>query len=264
MPIFNHNGGDINYEVKGEGEPIVLIHGFGLDSRMWSSQVDELSKTNKVITYDMRGFGKSSIPLEQYSHAEDLHELLQSLGISEAKIVGHSFGGEVAVEYALKYPNEVNSLVLLSPALNGVKGDSSEWEALVELGRKGDIQGIKSKMLDNPIFKNFKDGSEGSKLITEMIQDYSGFHFQHKDPREYINSSERIKELICPVDVVIGENDEKVQKDVSEKYKQELGIEARVIPNCGHMAVLENSELVSEVIRESGKEELHSEISIIN
>ena len=103
MPILNHNNGNINYEVKGEGDPIVLIHGFGLDHRIWEKQVEELSKTNKVIAYDLRGFGKSSLPNEKYSHSEDLNQLLKELNVKNAKIVGHSFGGELAVEYALKY-----------------------------------------------------------------------------------------------------------------------------------------------------------------
>lgn len=249
MAIFNYNGGDINYTIQGTGDPIVLIHGFGLDSRMWKKQAEELSKTITVITYDMRGFGKSSLPINKYSHLEDLHELLKSLGISEAKIVGHSFGGEVATEYALKYPSEVNSLVLISPALSGVKNDSSEWEVLVELGIKGDIEGIKERMLKNPIFKDLKEGSEELKLVAEMIQDYTGFHFQNSDLREYADVSGRLKELSCPIGVIIGENDEEVQKKIAKKFKEELGMEPIIIPNCGHMSVLENPELITEMIR---------------
>ncbi len=249
MAIFNYNGGDINYTIQGTGDPIVLIHGFGLDSRMWKKQAEELSKTITVITYDMRGFGKSSLPINKYSHLEDLHELLKSLGISEAKIVGHSFGGEVATEYALKYPSEVNSLVLISPALSGVKNDSSEWEVLVELGRKGDIEGIKERMLKNPAFKDLKEGSEELKLVAEMIQDYTGFHFQNSDLREYADVSGRLKELSCPIGVIIGENDEEVQKKIAKKFKEELGMEPIIIPNCGHMSVLENPELITEMIR---------------
>lgn len=264
MSLLNHNRGSINYTVKGEGDPIVLIHGFGLDSRMWNTQIQELSKTNKVISYDMRGFGKSSVPSEQYSHVEDLHELLKFLNIPKAKIVGYSFGGEVSTEYALKYPDEVNSLVLFSPSLSGVKGDSSEWEALVALGKNGDIEGIKKRMLENPAFKDIKGNLAQSELITEMINDYTGFHFQNRDPREYVDNTEKIRQLTCLVEVVIGEKDENIQKEVAEKYKQELGIEPRVIPNCGHMAVLENSDLATEIIRDSGKEEFHSEIRTIN
>lgn len=251
MAIFNYNGGSINYTVQGEGDPIVLIHGFGLDSRMWNKQVEELSKINKVITYDMRGFGKSSLPANKYSHEEDLHELLKSLSISEAKIVGHSFGGEVAIEYALKYPNEVNSLVLISSGLSGVKSDGTEWNTLAELGKSGDIEGIRKRMLKNPIFKDLKEGSKELNLVREMVNDYTGFHFQYRDPREYPNMSEKLKELSCPVEVIIGENDEEVQKEIAGKFKEELGIEPIIIPNCGHMAVLENSELITNIIKES-------------
>lgn len=251
MPIFNHNRGEIYYSVQGDGDPIVLIHGFGLDSRMWNKQVTELSKTNKVITYDMRGFGKSSLPVGKYSHQEDLHELLKSLNISESKIVGHSFGGEVATEYALKYPNEVNSLVLISSGLSGLESDSSEWEALVELGKNADMEGIKKRMLENPIFKDLKKGSEDLKLVKEMVQDYSWYHFKNRDSREYMDASGRLKEITCQIIVVIGENDEEVQNEVASKFKEELGVETRTISNCGHMVVLEEPELISEVIRGS-------------
>jgi len=250
MPAFNFKGGDIHYTIQGSGDPIVLIHGFGLDSRMWNKQVQELSKTNRVVTYDMRGFGKSSLPVGQYSHQEDLHELLKSLDISEAKIVGHSFGGAVAIEYALRYPNEVRSLVLISSGLSGAKGDNTEWNVLAELGKVGDIQGIKERMQRNPIFKDLKEGSSEQQLVKDMIQDYTGFHFLNTDPREYTNVSDRLKEITCPVEVVIGENDESVQKEVAQKFKEELGIEPVVISDCGHMAVLENPEFITERIRD--------------
>ena len=257
MPILNHNNGSINYKVEGEGDPIVLIHGFGLDSRIWVKHVEELSKTNKVITYDLRGFGKSSLPNGRYSHTEDLNQLLKELNIQKAKIVGHSFGGEIAVEYALKYPNEVNSLVLISPSLQGVKVNTREWEAYVELGKTGDIEGLRKRILENPTFKDLKEGSKEMELIKEIVNDYSGFHFMNKDPREVVEENQEIKNISCPIEVVIGERDEEVQKEVAKKFKDEIGIEARVIPNCGHIGILEEPE-ITEIIRESGKEEFHS------
>lgn len=262
MPILNHNNGDINYEVKGEGEPIVMIHGFALDSRVWQKQVEELSKTNKVITYDLRGFGKSSLPNGIYSHSEDLHELLKELNIQNPKIVGHSFGGEIAVEYALKYPNEVNSLVLISPSLRGVK-INPEFEALKKLGEAGDIEGLKKRILENPTFRDFQEGSKEMELIKEIINDYSGFHFINKDPREIIEGNQKLINLSCPVEVVIGERDEEVQKEVAKKFKNDINVEAEVISDCGHIAILDKPE-ISGIIREDGKEEYHKESSLVN
>ncbi len=247
MPTLNHNHAEIYYETHGQGDPIVLIHGFGLDSRIWQGQVKELSKTNKIVTYDLRGFGKSSLPNGQYSHHEDLHELLKHLNIKEAKLVGHSFGGEVAVNFALEYPEEVSSLVLISSSLGGIKGDSSEWEILQELGRQGDVEGIRKRMLANSAFKDLK-GSQ-KELIEQIVQDYSGYHFQNKDPREYINSSERLNELSLPIEVVIGENDEQVQKEIANKFNEELGVKPRIIPNAGHMVILEEQNTISDIIK---------------
>ena len=262
MPILNHNNGDINYEVNGEGDPIVLIHGFGLDSRIWGKHVEELSKTNKVITYDLRGFGKSSLPSGTYSHSEDLHELLKELNIQNPKIVGHSFGGEIAVEYALRYPNEVNNLVLISPSRRDVKL-IPEWEIYKELGKAGDIEGLRKRILENPTFKDFQEGSKEMELIKEIINGYSGFHFMNRDPREIVEGSQELMNIPCPVEVVIAERDEEVQKEVAEKFKNEIGIDAKVIPNCGHIGILDKPEII-EIIREDGKEEFHRESSLVN
>lgn len=262
MPILNHNNGDINYEVKGEDDPIVLIHGFGLDSRIWGKHVEELSKTNKVITYDLRGFGKSSLPSGTYSHSEDLHELLKELNIQNPKIVGHSFGGEIAVEYALRYPNEVNNLVLISPSRRDVNL-IPEWEIYKELGKAGDIEGLRKRILENPTFKDFQEGSKEMELIKEIINGYSGFHFMNRDPREIVEGSQELMNIPCPVEVVIAERDEEVQKEVAEKFKNEIGIEAKVIPNCGHIGILDKPEII-ETIREDGKEEFHRESSLAN
>jgi len=262
MPTFNHNNGEIYYETHGEGDPIVLIHGFALDSRVWKYQVENLSKTNKVITYDLRGFGKSSLPNGKYSHHEDLHKLLKHLEIKEAKLVGHSFGGEVAINFALKYPIKnypegASSLVLISSSLGGVKGDSSEWEILQKLGRQGDVEGIRKRMLANPAFKDLKGTQK--ELVEKIIQDYSGYHFQKKDPREYINSAQRLHELSLPVEVVVAEKDLEVQKEVVETFERELGIKPRIIPKTGHMVILEEQDAVNNIIKEEITQEYHSE-----
>lgn len=210
----------------------------------------------------MRGFGKSSLPSGTYSHSEDLHELLKELNIQNPKIVGHSFGGEIAVEYALRYPNEVNNLVLISPSRRDVKL-IPEWEIYKELGKAGDIEGLRKRILENPTFKDFQEGSKEMELIKEIINGYSGFHFMNRDPREIVEGNQELMNIPCPVEVVIAERDEEVQKEVAEKFKNEIGIEAKVIPNCGHIGILDKPEII-EIIREDGKEEFHRESSLAN
>lgn len=87
------NGTCLYYEVAGSGEPLVLIHGFSLDTRMWDDQFGVFSRSYQVIRYDVRGFGRSAVPEEDsYTHADDLKRLLEYLGISTPHLLGLSMG----------------------------------------------------------------------------------------------------------------------------------------------------------------------------
>src|SRR3954464_3627923 len=92
---------ELHYEDKGEGRPVVLIHGYPLDGNSWEGQVPALlAAGNRVITYDRRGFGKSSQPATGYDYdtfAADLNTLVETLDLHDAVLVGFSMGtGEVA------------------------------------------------------------------------------------------------------------------------------------------------------------------------
>src|ERR1700681_2262546 len=78
----NVPGASLYYDMVGIGEPIVLAHGFSLDSRMWDGQVGPWSQHYQVIRYDLRGFGRSSRGDEPYANADDLMELVRHLGLS--------------------------------------------------------------------------------------------------------------------------------------------------------------------------------------
>ncbi len=99
------DGARLYVETAGSGFPLVLVHGFSLDTRMWDDQFEHLAQDYHVIRYDMRGFGQSSLPTqESYPHGEDLHALLVHLSVEAAYLVGQSMGGECVVDFALTYP----------------------------------------------------------------------------------------------------------------------------------------------------------------
>lgn len=111
------NGIKICYEVKGDGYPVILIHGFGVKKQRWIGQFDSLSEHFKVIRFDNRGAGKSDRPNEQYTmelFAEDTKGLLDFLEIEKAHIVGWSVGGMIAQHFAIKFPNSVEKLILIN------------------------------------------------------------------------------------------------------------------------------------------------------
>src|SRR6185503_6047089 len=122
MPILSLSDIQLYYEEHGEGAPLVLIPGFASGSWIWFKQVAPLSQRFRVITFDPRGIGRSSVksgPLTMRLHADDVGSLLRELDIKRAHILGASFGGFVAQEFALAYPGMTRSLSLCCTSFGG-------------------------------------------------------------------------------------------------------------------------------------------------
>jgi len=120
------NGIRLHYLAAGEGEPVILLHGYAQNSHMWRPLIAELAKTRTVIAPDLRGFGQSAKPAGGYdkkSMAQDIHTLATSLGFARAGICGHDIGLMVAYAYAAQYPAEVERIALMDAFLPGV----GEW-----------------------------------------------------------------------------------------------------------------------------------------
>jgi pimeloyl-ACP methyl ester carboxylesterase len=124
------NGTRIHYLTAGQGEPIILLHGYAQNSHMWRPVIPELAKTNLVIAPDLRGFGQSAKPMQGYEKAamaQDIHALAVSLGLKRVRIVGHDIGLMVAYAYAAQYPAEVDRIVLMDAFLPGVGDWTQVW-----------------------------------------------------------------------------------------------------------------------------------------
>lgn len=114
MPSIRINDLDVNYEIAGEGQPLVMIHGLGSSLRDWEMQVPEFSKHYKVVTFDVRGHGRSSKPRGPYSipmFAKDAANLMRELDIVPAHVLGISMGGMIAYQLAVNHPELLRSLV---------------------------------------------------------------------------------------------------------------------------------------------------------
>ena len=103
------------YEVAGDGQPVVLIHGFTLDRQMWDNEFRKLSQRFRVIRYDLRGHGNSSGVIRDFSHVDDLLGLLDKLSVEKAHIIGLSLGGWIATDFSIVHPERVNSTILIDP-----------------------------------------------------------------------------------------------------------------------------------------------------
>lgn len=110
-----------SYLATGQGQPVVLIHGVGLNKEMWGGQVVGLATQYRVIAYDMLGHGDSPRPepgTELLGYADQLRELLDHLGLTQVTVIGFSMGGLVARAFALHYPQYLQGLVVLNSVFN--------------------------------------------------------------------------------------------------------------------------------------------------
>ena len=143
MPIANINGANLSYEIVGQGETVVFLHGYTGSSQVWASQVPALSPRYRVVTLDQRGHGKSAAPSqkEEYSiqiFTDDVFALLRMLNIKKCCLVGHSLGGYIALQFALEHPDMLSALVLEDTSSGEVARDPNYaelWRKLHELAR---------------------------------------------------------------------------------------------------------------------------------
>jgi pimeloyl-ACP methyl ester carboxylesterase len=142
MQTIAVNGADIRYEISGDGEPLLLIHGTGV-AATFALVMDEAALADyRIIRMHRRGFGGSSatpIPFSIRDHAADAAGLLKALGIEKAHVFGHSFGGSVALQLAVDTPDVVHSLVVSDAALfNGAPASFGPLMEAYAAGNKED------------------------------------------------------------------------------------------------------------------------------
>lgn len=115
----NVHGRQLYYQTQGEGAPLIMLHAGIADLRMWDEQWEELSQSFQVIRYDRPGFGQSPAVQGAVPNREDLAGLMNCLGINRAHLLGCSMGGELALDFALAFPDRVCSLTLISATPSG-------------------------------------------------------------------------------------------------------------------------------------------------
>ena len=125
-------GGRLYYERAGDGFPVVLLHPNLWDSRIWDPQFEEFARHHDVVRYDIRGYGRSDLPVRAYSDMRDLRYLLGEHGIGRCALVGCAIGAQLAIDLAIAQPDVVDAIVAVSPGLTGHAWGDDGVHALVE------------------------------------------------------------------------------------------------------------------------------------
>jgi pimeloyl-ACP methyl ester carboxylesterase len=253
--VLARPGARLVYEVTGDGPAVVLIHGFGLDMRMWDPQVEPLAARFRVVRYDCRGFGASGPfdPAVAYTHAGDLVALLDHLGIGDAVLAGLSFGGQVALQTVLAYPARVRGLALLDAVLDGVPWDPESARALEEVARQVQAGGVlagRAAWLAHPLFTAARRRPGLAGQLAAMVAGYPGQHWLGQDSHRPTRPPIDVLEGVAgPVLVAVGEHDVPGFREMSAVLARRIpGAEYRVVPDAGHMINMEQPVAVSELL----------------
>ena len=248
------NGTVLYYEIAGAGDPMVLIHGFGLDTRMWDDQFEAFARHYRVVRYDMRGYGKSVPPTDEgYAHTDDLKALLEHFRFDRAYVCGQSRGGAVAIDFALAHPESTGALVLVDPVLGGhswseeaARTDGAVWETAARSG----VEAGKAQWLAHPVFAPAREKPVVAVRLGRIISDYSGWHLVNTDPGRYPDppAAQRLHEIGAPTLVVVGERDLPDFLMIADTLQQLPDVRKVVIPGVGHMCNMEDPGSFNEVV----------------
>ena len=247
-------GGWLNYSVAGEGDPVIFIHGFGLDAKMWDAQWPAFTARHRAIRYDLRGYGRSSMPDGAYSHVDDLLALMDLLNARPAHLVALSMGGRFALRAAEARPEAVRSLTLVDTALDGHRWSEDwlrRWRGMSDAAKSGDLAGAKLLWLDHPLFAPARRQPATAAALQTMVAQYSGWHWRQKDldqaPAQ--PSSEILAAIATPTLVIIGEHDLPDFHDIARRLGAEMPqATLRTIAQAGHMANMEAPQVVNELV----------------
>ncbi len=254
MPKTFINGIDLYYNLYGSGPPFVLVHGLGMDQTMWDLQIPQFSQDFQVIVYDLRGQGQSESPDFPYSldlFADDLHHLLRHLGLKNARILGLSLGGRVALKFALKYPQETKALILADTQSEVLEENKAQFLWTADLARKEGMEKTAEIFFSRPQFQGL------GMAHPERVQKEKA-RFVQTSPIGFaqccvaIVRMERLTASLCriqaPTLALAGEKD--------ESYLPFLELFANSIPRCkplvipyaGHLSNLENPEAFNDAV----------------
>lgn len=270
--------GRLFFQKFGAGKPIIVLHGGpGLDQSYLLPQMLELAKDHELIFYDQRGSGKSletsldsqHINIDKFS--QDLEQLSRTLGLEQFILIGHSWGGLLAMDYTIKHPNRVSHLILISSAPADYKGQlafagefdkrtKSIKEKIKPLFHYEDFEKLDDmeisslyRMLFAVYFNNFRDSRH---LTLEMSKEpaQSGFKVMEEMSKTcWINPSTDLfpylKTLNVPTLVIHGKQDI-VPWHTAQEIKEAIP-DAKIfyLENCGHFPYIEKPQQFFSAIR---------------
>jgi pimeloyl-ACP methyl ester carboxylesterase len=164
--------GVLPVSIAGGGPPLMLLHGWTLDHRMWEPQLEALCRNFRLIMIDRRGFGRSSAPPDLNRETQDIATVADELGIDRFALAGLSQGAAVALDFAIRFPERISALMLAGTPLPGLVPDPDNVPRAeyTEFARQGKLPMLRRHWLEHSLMQVSNDA--GRHLLETIVNDY--------------------------------------------------------------------------------------------
>jgi pimeloyl-ACP methyl ester carboxylesterase len=240
-------------ESAGAGPDVLLVHAGVTDQRAWASVVDRISGSHRCLTYDARGYGRTTYePEDGWSPVDDAVAVLDAYDAGPAVVIGASMGGRTSLDLALAHPDRVRALVLIGPAISGapeatyepeVLALDEEWERAEERGDLATVNRLEARVwLDGPAAEEGRVAGATRDLFLEM----NGRALDADDPgesRDDVPAWDRLGEIAVPTLLLVGDLDlQYIRHGVAHAAATIPGARLVELPGVAHLPHLEGDE----------------------
>ncbi|HSL69074.1 MAG TPA: alpha/beta hydrolase [Longimicrobiales bacterium] len=262
--IAEVNGTKLYYEIAGAGAPVALIHGNFGDRRHWDAQFETFARTFRVMRYDVRGFGKSAVPVEgqRYAHHEDLAALMRHLGFENAHIVGLSMGSYIATDFVLTHPEMSRSLVAIAPWVSGYQSSSDEVKAMFAafsaVGKAfagGNPEAAINAWSNSPYWRKTTPDTAVRARVRAIGRDHRFWEFVHEDPAVPVQprTVTQVSRIAVPTLILTAEHD--ASREVADFLERSIPNARKVVmQGAGHFMQMDRpaefNRIVTAFLRE--------------
>lgn len=257
MPQITAAGLAIDYEERGSGPNLILIHGFPLNRQIFQSQLDGLSDRYRVITPDLPGFGRSapSPAFTVASMADIVHSIVQELDAAPCVLGGLSMGGYIALGYVIKYPTTLRALMLIDTKAEadtpeGKENRNKMIQSVREFGASAAANAMEPKMLA-------PDAATGRpdllRRVCSIMTSCSpqAIEYALLAMRDRPDYTSELPSIAVPTLVIVGEQDQITPPKVAQQMASQIRHSKVVtIHGAGHLSTMEQPDQVNRAMRE--------------
>ena len=251
------NNTKIYYEIDGQGFPLVLVHAGIADCRMWNDQFSVFAKQYQTIRYDRRGFGQTKMVAGDFSHHDDLYELLKFLDIKQAILLGCSQGSKTIIDFTLEHPEMTKALILTAPALSGFIYDGEppkQAEQLDQAEESGDLNLVNELEIQIWVDGPQRRPEQVNPKVRELALDMNRIALQ--TPEDLGNeiplepaAANRLSEIKVPTLVVVGDLDTPSTLACADFLGENIPNAKKVIMNgVAHLPNMEQPEEFNQIV----------------